>query len=82
MFVWMWQDSLDDWHKLLTKGSALPEGAAGLKVGKWILKGQIPDLGAEDIRLALDSKKAVQDLASLGYHEFRVLIAVDIAVKR
>jgi hypothetical protein len=74
----MWEDKLDQWHKLLTKAKQLPEDSLSLAKGGWKLKHVVLDLAAGDTRLALNSQNAVKDLDVTGFHEFRVQITTTI----
>ncbi|WP_263354246.1 hypothetical protein [Acidicapsa acidisoli] len=78
MDVYMWEDKLDRWHKLLTRDKQLPEAALSLTKGGWKLEHVVLDLAASDVRLALDSQKAVKDLDAAGFHEFSVQITTTI----
>ena len=69
MNAWIWTDSADRAHKLLTKGETIPHVAADLAKGEWVRDEEVTNLLADDHGLALDSAAAVSALDSRGFYE-------------
>ena len=76
MNVFVWSDSVNQWHMLLTKGRNLPKPAISLAKGDWVKERQIPDFDPAGIPFGIDGEKAGRDLESKGFHEYTVKITV------
>jgi len=72
MNVFVWSDSLNQYHMLLTKGRRLPKPAVSLAKGDWLLERQIPNFDPAGKPMGIDGEGAGQELESKGYHAFTV----------
>lgn len=68
MTVYMFDCSTDSNVKLLVPSRKIPEAAKQHCKGTWKFAREIPDLKARDTVLAIDSKKAMDDISRQGFH--------------
>ncbi len=69
MTIYEYKCSTDSNVRLLVPKREIPEAAKNLCKGEWKYFGQMEgELKATDVRVALDSKKAVEDIEKQGFH--------------
>jgi len=76
MKVFVWSDSVNQWHMLLTEGRNLPKPAISLAKGDWVKEREISNFDPTGIPFGIDGKKAGRDLESNGFHECTVKFTV------
>ena len=76
MNVYVWSDSENQWHMLLTTRDKLPKQAKPLAKGEWVLEREIPDFNPAGKPIGIDGEKAGRDLEHHGFHECTVKMTV------
>ena len=90
MMVYIFKCSTDSNVKLLVPTKQIPVEAVQqckgtwnfAEQGTWKPDGRIDDLSASDMRLAIDSEKAVHDIKTKGFHIARYLITSNETISR
>jgi hypothetical protein len=74
--VFVWSDSLNQNHMLLSKNRKLTKRAASLAKGDRVLERELPAFDPAGKPMGIDGEKAGRDLESKGFHAFTVRISV------
>jgi hypothetical protein len=79
MKVYQYKCTRDSYVRLLVPTKEIPEAAKGLCSGEWTFYGELEgELSANDKRIGLDSKKAIEEIEQHGFYVGRFDIKTEV----